>query len=1014
MMLPSLKDWSQGRMAESSIMDNDGGLRDLMEIKHGIGALGDRICGDKQLKDVKIIQRMIQNLDCRLLKVFQREIKQPLRYILANPEECHQTIVLEVIVCVKDLLGKDLFTSDLEEFVFFYSSLFHIVEVKTNDHLGMCLISEDLKLKAVCCARDLLESLSVDMIECLMQRGDLHAMIGHSIHALLQTCVFEKYISLSTDSVNTIHFLLKTLTKVDKVQIDLDEFEVGDFLAYFFPGISIGMMKILTRDDKLPQKLLISALDTLSFLLESTLNVSSVLDEDIEKYHLIKRSEEWLKICLEKLDIVFDRLIPALLSHNSPSVRKRFIAFCESALCIISRLSKFEIPWKLLEVLMILAVDNDLDTSHEADKALNSSVIHSFISQQSNMSNFQDNFYKILTSVTREFQYSSSDEKENKLKLIGGYITCLNSDGMDSFFLSESSKNRLLQCLIDLASFRGKTLVLEKLATGLDSGCVNESKIVDHLPKKQFKFLENHVHESYMQRSCVLLGKFAPSFTLMDYVLGFLVDGQALNPAIFFVINSIIQGVSHKESLHEILNEYTSKLENLTEKEDINYDESLCISLLIEGLTYLAEKFGKEERHSILLPSLYPILANTASEQFVIADTSLIALKRLSVLFTYNSIRELITDNVDYLLDYINVKLKHFQSNTKVCSVIRAMLSFSELEILCFFEFTLKNVLENIDIFYSINCVNLVNILFVTTSFIFNRMLITETLQESSPSFQSEHDGLMNNLKDFLKSRMICQNLDDNLESETKSDAELDHSDHSDEGEKDADKRLPLEIQITKEILERCIHLLSNPIPDVQLKCLDINEKGLRILKLHEDELLPIAHKLWTPIVKRLRSDNLLVLRKSFDCLIIMGACCGDFLKKRTLQENILTELVAFLKQKISQSHGKTDTSPYHFTIEYKIQEGILRRIGSLCYHLKLENDNLWPIIESLISYLSNMQPLSLQTACRESLEHLITIDPYALDFYLENLLASKSEKEVKRYERNVKYLLKKIKSCDT
>lgn len=730
-----------------------------------------------------------------------------------------------MIGCIQDLIGKDLVTLDLEEFVFFYSSLFHVVEVKTNDHLGMffvscgicdtnlfqytsyfslslyfltgmCLISEDLKLKAVFCARALLESLSVDMIERVMQRGDLHSMIGHSIHALLQTCVFEKYISLATDSVNTLNFLLKTLTKVDRVQIDLGEFEIGDFIAYFFPGISIGMMKILTRDDKLPQRLLISSLDTLSFLFESTLSLSNILDKDIEEYHVLRRSEEWLRTCLEKLDIVFDRLIPALLSHRSLSVRKRFITFSESVLCTIFKLSKFDIPWKLIEVLMILAVDNDSDISHEAEKALNSSLIHTFISERSNMNDFQDNFYKILTSLTREFQYSSSDEKENKLKLIGGYIMCLNSNGMDSFFLSDSSKNRLLQCLIDLSSFRDKTLVVEKLATGLDSGFVDESKIVDHMPKKQFKFLENHSHESYLRRSCVLLGKFVQSFTLMDYVLGFLSEENVVNPAIFFVINSIVQGVPDKESLHGILDEYTSRLENLTEKEDINYDESLSISLLIEGLTYLAEKFGQDEKHSILLPSLYPILANTASEQFVISDTSLIALKRLSIMFSYNSVRELIIDNVDYLLDYINVKLKHFQSNTKVCSVIRAMLSFSELEILCFFEFTLNNVFENIDIFYSVNCVNLVNILFVTLSFIFNRLSISETLQESSPSFQNERDSLINNLKDFLKSRLICQNLE-SLESETKSDAELDPFD---EVEEDADKRLPLEIQITKEV----------------------------------------------------------------------------------------------------------------------------------------------------------------------------------------------------------------------
>jgi len=140
-----------------------------------------------------------------------------------------------------------------------------------------------------------------------------------------------------------------------------------------------------------------------------------------------------------------------------------------------------------------------------------------------------------------------------------------------------------------------------------------------------------------------------------------------------------------------------------------------------------------------------------------------------------------------------------------------------------------------------------------------------------------------------------------------------------------------------------------------------------------------------------------------------MGACSGDFLQRRTLDENIITELVSFLKQKWSQSYRKTDSSPYHLTIEYKIQKDILHQIGPLCYHIKLENDGLWPIIECLIPYLSNKQPLSLQMACRESLDYLSEIDPYALHFYLEDFLASKNAKEIKQYETNVKFLLKKI-----
>lgn len=121
-----------------------------------------------------------------------------------------------------------------------------------------------------------------------------------------------------------------------------------------------------------------------------------------------------------------------------------------------------------------------------------------------------------------------------------------------------------------------------------------------------------------------------------------------------------------------------------------------------------------------------------------------------------------------------------------------------------------------------------------------------------------------------------------------------------------------------------------------------------------------------------------------------------------------MPKLCNFLRQQSFQSYGKTDTSPYKFTIEYKIQKEVLNQIGSFCYHLKINEKNLWSVVECLLPYLNNQQPLSLQEAARESLLTISYVDPYSVYYYLDTFLESKKEKE-KNYIQNVQRILRAI-----
>lgn len=59
----------------------------ILEIQVGIAGLGDVILVQKRLEDVDKLKNIIDNLDSRLLKVFEKDVKRPLIEIICNFEQ---------------------------------------------------------------------------------------------------------------------------------------------------------------------------------------------------------------------------------------------------------------------------------------------------------------------------------------------------------------------------------------------------------------------------------------------------------------------------------------------------------------------------------------------------------------------------------------------------------------------------------------------------------------------------------------------------------------------------------------------------------------------------------------------------------------------------------------------------------------------------------------------------------------------------------------------------------------
>lgn len=58
------------------------------------------------------------------------------------------------------------------------------------------------------------------------------------------------------------------------------------------------------------------------------------------------------------------------------------------------------------------------------------------------------------------------------------------------------------------------------------------------------------------------------------------------------------------------------------------------------------------------------------------------------------------------------------------------------------------------------------------------------------------------------------------------------------------------------KVLEKCVHFLSSKSPWLRLLVLDTIDIGVQAISQSEDQLLPMIHRLWPPMVKRFTDDE--------------------------------------------------------------------------------------------------------------------------------------------------------------
>ncbi|XP_061657063.1 TELO2-interacting protein 1 homolog isoform X3 [Syngnathoides biaculeatus] len=418
----------------------------------------------------------------------------------------------------------------------------------------------------------------------------------------------------------------------------------------------------------------------------------------------------------------------------------------------------------------------------------------------------------------------------------------------------------------------------------------------------------------------------------------------------------------------------------------------LCIQL--EGVACFAQALGDNFR-PLLMTSLYPVLEKAGEETLLISQAALDSMWDISKACGYFSLKELINENSDYLLNDISLNLQRLSQHPQAPRVLAVMLNHSDCTLLPLVRDIIQDVLMALDLSYDHTASLFCSVLHALMKALVRWFPMTSNTTKDSMRFkQTSTDKEVFDVRQFLldyrRQKELAEGIgieeDDIDELEIPPQAVFEEDD--DASGPDVKAELPTHLSITKDVMERCIHLLSDSNLCLRLKVLDVLELCVSVLSEKEDELLPMTHRCWPALVQRLTADDPLAVLRAFRVLCTLSRTCGDFLRRRVSKE-ILPKLSSSL---VHQAPISTKAGPvYTHTLAYKLQLAVLEGLGSLCQSLDLAEADLDVVCEACLPYLSCKQPIRLQQACLSVFHHLIQVDPDSFWLTLNELYCPSS-----------------------
>ncbi|XP_067226920.1 TELO2-interacting protein 1 homolog [Chanodichthys erythropterus] len=756
---------------------------------------------------------------------------------------------------------------------------------------------------------------------------------------------------------------------------------------------------------------------------------------------IVKRTPSWRKTTSQRLAMVLQKIISCTSAHPHWRIRLELVNLSHLLLSQCSQ-SVGECVGPLLEALVGAINDDEPEVKSRCNAALNEMAQKGQTSGEQDFTDvLSENLHSLASSLPRLMRTSDDQRKLFVLNVFLGYLKILGPK-VDAILRSAVHLERISKALMQVMELdvTDVKIIEERTLKSLTDLGPDVHQVPSQ--RKYFLYFTDERIFSTLGKICRMLGYYGNLYLLVDRFMELYRESSVYRKQAALVLNEVIVGAAGigvelensridwsginqsrtnqedlKSSVVSIIEEYISlsnwllptvseALEGKLKTIVPNNPEQNCLQLLpasktssfhqlnsniwqiciqLEGIGGFALALGTDFR-LLLMTSLYPVLEKAGDESLLVSQAAFNAMCDLCKACDYSSPKELVIKNSDYLLNDISLNLARPSIHPHAPRVLAVMFTHSDASLLPLVADVVQDVLTALDLSYDQRAPQFCSVLHLLMKALVRWFPATMGHQKlsSKDTQNKECVNLRQFLLDYKKQKELAEGIGVDEEDPNELDVPPPASASDEDVEGPAEKKeLPLHIQIAKDVMERCIHLLSDSNLRIRLKVLDILELCVYVLCEQEDELLPMVHRCWPALLQRLSSDDPLAVPRAFKVLCVLGESCGDFLKKRVSKEVLPRLTSSLMKQaEISARSGPVYTQ----TLAYKLQLAVLQGLGPLCVKLDLMEADLDRISDACLPYLSCRQPIKLQEACLSVFRSLMELDADMCWFTLNEL----------------------------
>ncbi|KAM3923949.1 TELO2-interacting protein 1 homolog [Leptodactylus fuscus] len=958
-----------------------------------------QLTSEQTVQNIRKLRSQIFTMDQSHLQELLDYILFPLRFAIRTAGPKKYGLVQAALECISYLLSR--------------TNLKNAVSLKEMFSEFICCfppdprqqVPEDLKMAIVVAVQSLLQASSVEMLRELYKPAVLPEM-GFLLTMALKFAECEKSRELRLESMHCMETLL------------FPEFrdELGGLFATFLPGISTLLLRIICGDPKQGYRVTVKAVFTWGGLVAVVMADESLaqvpkkppvypgLSERVAEL-MLHRDKSWVKNCAHRLSIQLDKIIARCSADPHWQVRMVLLEMAHILLCRCWN-SFQEAAGSIMRILVSHMNDEKPEVKQKANHVLQEILtlvpVHKTLAEV-----LTENLHSLAVTLPRLLSSQDDQGKLQTLALVIGYLQLL---GPKLQFTLQSSahlmrlSSALIQTLeLDLCSVK---VVEERLPSSVKT-LTQEDLAHTAVQQKTFRFFRDPRVYSHIQSVCRLLGYYGHFDLLTDHFMC-LYRAQSL-PAVL-VLNQLVLGAAgidvekldksnHAREVGELLAAIRPLLEEYTDP--VNWNLLTCqdsddvvenLSLLrvgdppkpavsdmtanawklclqLEGISCFAQALGHNFR-PLLISSLYPVLEKAGDPSLMVSGAAMTTLNNVSQACGFKNVNHLIELNSDYLASEVSVGLRRLQNRHEgAARVLQVMLENCGPSLMPLLYELVQDLLPALDQSQNDGA----KVLFPVLNSLILRLgrwyptvspPSTESIKSQKP--ESLAQEMIQFLQEHKQQHRIAQG---DIEEEEAADV----LPPSEEVDVDQKQPLPTHLQVTKEVAEKCTHFLSHAGTKLRIQALDTLQLSLAILNPHEDILLPLVHKLWPCLVRRLVQDKPQVLLRAFKLLVSLAASCKEFIRQRVCKDALPAFLVYLRTQANVSCHGG---AVYNQTFGFKLQKALLDGLGELCADLSLGDGDLLEVIDSCALYLSSRHPKQLQEAAFSTLLRLSELDP--------------------------------------